>query len=216
MNKRVITLLLTLILTLSVTSCEKASETGDSFSNTFQDSEISEQNRETAGSVPDLPEMEIISVPEGGWTEESLKSVIYINGNQIPFPCTINDLGEGFEWDTDDFSVFHEDESSGVAIMYHDKQFAVAYVDAKSESELNNGRITAIAYTYEGVPLLNINGITKGSSYDEVKEQLGGIDVEFEQGEKPAFLIQHIINDFSISISGYGDIVDTIIIKSES
>lgn len=216
MNKRVITLLLPLILTLSVTSCENTSEIKNSCSNTFQSSEISEQNKETAQSVPDLPEIEPVSIPEGGWTEESLKSVIYINGNQIPFPCTINDLGEGFEWDVDDFSVFHEDKPSGVSIMYNGEQFAIANVDAKNESELDNSRITAIAYTYEGISLLNINGIIKGSSYDDVKKRLGGIDVEYEQGEKTTFLIQHIINDFSISILGYGDIVDTIIIKSES
>lgn len=215
MNKRIIALLSALILMLSVTGCGDVSEPIDSGGNTVQSSGMSEEKKETAESVPDMPEIEPIPIPEGGWTEESLKSIIYINGNQIPFPCTINDLGEGFEWDVDDFSVFHEDKPSGVSIMYNGEQFAIAYVDAKNESELSNGRITAITYTYEGFSLLNINGITKGSSYDDVKKRLGGMDDEFEKGKKPTFLIQHMINDFSISISGYEGNVDTIVIKLE-
>lgn len=42
------------------------------------------------------------AVPEKGWTDETLLDVIYVNGEKQTLPFTLNDLGEGFDFLTDD------------------------------------------------------------------------------------------------------------------
>lgn len=116
---------------------------------------------------------ETIPVPEEGWTAETLNKTIYINGKNVSFPFTIQDLGEGFEWDYDDFSVFKTGEPSVVLMKYNEIDFALVSVYASNEEELNDGKIMGLSSMENTTNPCYINGVTVGSTDKQIINELG-------------------------------------------
>ena len=116
---------------------------------------------------------ETMPVPVEGWTLELINEVIYINGKNISIPFTIQDLGKGFEWDSETFSVFKTGEPSVVLMKYNEIDFALVGVYASNEEELNDGKIVGLSSMKNTTNPCYINGVTIGSTVNQVINALG-------------------------------------------
>ena len=116
---------------------------------------------------------ETIPVPEEGWTAETLNKTIYINGKNVPFPFTIQDLGEGFEWSPEEFVLYETKNIAGNLILYNGQEFTKVFVDATNKDKLAESKIKSLLNTAKGMNLLYINGVTIGSTVNQVTDALG-------------------------------------------
>ena len=112
-------------------------------------------------------------VPEDGWTAEDINKILYINGKPISLPCTIAELGEGFEWAPEEPQAYEEDETSLVLMNYNGSRFALVNVYAKNQSELETAKIVGWNFYGSETSSMYINGITIDSTYDDVLEAFG-------------------------------------------
>ena len=157
---------------------------------------------------------ETIPVPEEGWTAETLNKTIYINGKNVSFPFTIQDLGEGFEWHPEEFVLYETKNIAGNLILYNGQEFATAFVDATNKDKLAESKIKFLLNTAKGMNLLYINGVTIGSTAHQVIDALG----EPTEVYDPEGIVQSLIyiNDkFLIYLSFDDKYINGITIKME-
>ena len=157
---------------------------------------------------------ETAPVPEEGWTAETLNKTIYINGKNVPFPFTIQDLGEGFEWSPEEFVLYETNNIAGNLILYNGQEFATAFVDATNKDKLAESKIKSLLNTAKGMNLLYINGVTIGSTAHQVIDALG----EPTEVYDPEGIVQSLIyiNDkFLIYLSFDDKYINGITIKME-
>ncbi len=138
-------------------------------------------------SKTDVPEIntyhETIDPPADGWTDADIEKVLYINGKQISFPFTLDELGEGFTWDLENALLYNNPEKrSVIPILYYDCEFAYGMVYVADESKLPDAEIVTLSYdSFLGVEesercmpdLLYFNGITLGSDVEQAKQAFG-------------------------------------------
>ncbi len=137
-------------------------------------------------SKTDAPEIntyhETIDPPADGWTDADIEKVLYINGKQISFPFTLDELGEGFTWDLENANYYQNtDKKSYVPILYSGKRFALAFMYAKDSDELDNAEIVGVSYNSypsneDGSDMPNLiffNGITLKSNFEEAQKAFG-------------------------------------------
>ena len=146
----------------------------------------------TVASTVSMPEP--IPVPEGGWTDETIKDVIYINGKNLQLPCTIDDLGDGFEIvpDKEADKELEEKGSATYKLNYYgynvgqlyknesDKILSIYFEACESETSCN------VRADYPDIPF-SINGLTIGTTSSEIKEIMGE-----EFFDKKSFQTEHL------------------------
>lgn len=220
MNKRIVALLSALILMLSVTSCGDVSEPIDSDGNTVQSSEISEEKKETAESVPDMPEIESVPIPDGGWTEETISEVIYINGKNVKLPCKIDDLGMNFELSSD-YTIRTTNNNSYVTYQYEKNAMVeIGFCNYKNTNSIDNiikGDVFSIDcnpddnYGYFEVNRflpISVNGVKIGSTVEDVEKNL-----DFDKNELGGWChYRKNIGSYSLKIACKDNIVKDIVI----
>ena len=163
MRKRILSVLLAGCLLLSV-GCSA------------RENDSAAETTEASSEVTINTYHETMPVPEDGWTTDLISEVFYINGKNVPFPFTIEDLGEGFEWEYDSTSTNDEGKIDVLSMHYHGQVFAFVTLinDPVYENELNSAKIRNVTFNYEGSEqLVFLNGITIGSKYDEVIKSFG-------------------------------------------
>ena len=133
----------------------------------------SEATDEVSGEVTVNTHHETMPVPEDGWTAEKLNKVIYVNGRQISLPCTIAELGEGFEWAPENPQAYEENKTSSVLMNYNGSRFALVSVYAKDESELETAQIVGWSYYAPAACSMYINDITLDCSRNDIVSALG-------------------------------------------
>ncbi len=161
MKKRILALFLTAVLTFSLSSCK--------------------QTENVPSEVTAVTEIETIPVPEGGWTRESLNDVIYINGVNYEFPLTLEKLGEDYECD----EIAYLNNHSNAFVENGDHKYLISF-NASENDPVNNSTVVTSIMTastfYETVEsdenlisknAISVNGLTLGSSYDEIFDILG-------------------------------------------
>lgn len=122
-----------------------------------------------------------VPVPEGGWTDETIKDVIYINGKNLELPCTIDDLGDGFEIVPNEESDERMKEKGSASYDLNYYGYDVGVVSLKDNGE----KLTSISLfacelsdvgtfneDFPNVPF-SINGVAIGTPYSEVQKNLG-------------------------------------------
>ncbi|MDO4945896.1 MAG: hypothetical protein Q4E74_11940, partial [Ruminococcus sp.] len=147
MNKKIIALVSILTLAISMTGCGNVSETNDSNSSIVQSSETSETKKETTEPAPNMLKVEPVPVPEGGWTEETISEVIYVNGYNIKLPCDFEELSNKINivTDKDHLYFFQNGQGASTEIEYNGTEVGSVLIDDFSDKEnFNLGKIYAI------------------------------------------------------------------------
>ncbi|MCH5205452.1 MAG: hypothetical protein J1F09_00775 [Oscillospiraceae bacterium] len=140
-------------------------------------------------TVPEqLADFEPIPVPESGWTSELAASVFYINGEPIPYPLTVDSLGEGYYLNEKE-TRFERTTDCVDSVLYYGKTalFNLNYRDYDMYwgfDELPSAKAFSI-YTCRDkgdkvnkklASMLFFNGITLGATKDEVRAIFGEPD----------------------------------------
>ena len=118
-----------------------------------------------------LAKTEPVPIPEGGWTEETILDVTYINGKPLKLPCAFDDLGEGFEYVPDEEADSRMQKFGFASYELKYNGVLVGTVGFSVESE----RVTGFTFNsrydekYPAVPI-SVNGVTMGSPVSDFEK----------------------------------------------
>lgn len=162
-------LLLTVVLSIVMTGCSD---------NKKEESMALESNNSNVYFDNLNKHHETIPVPEKGWTIAELNKVFYVNGNNISIPFVLDDLGEDFAPNEEYWGFSSESNEGSGSILFNQEIVGSVSIRASNIKEVGQGHINifAIGNFFEEVncnSLIYINGITIGSSYDEILEAMG-------------------------------------------
>ncbi len=181
MKKRLLCLTTAVILACSMAGCGDVKDDSSAADSTA----AAAVKTESVETPPDLPEIEPVPVPEGGWTDETINDVTYINGKKINFPCKFKDLGEGFEIiKNDDFELNKKTKTVLAAVSYYGEIIASCKLrDCEDTNNLEEKELIYICFApgladeySSDVPdkwPINVNGVTIGSSLDDCEKNFG-------------------------------------------
>ena len=142
----------------------------------------SQDSAAVQSSEKNLTDFEPIAVPENGWTEETISAVTYINGEKHGFPLRLDDFGDGFSLQTSGGSFLKKGDKNTVGICYNGKNCGLITVKGDcDENTIGQKDIVSITFSLGSdldpdapdVFPISINGVTIGSTYDELVEKLG-------------------------------------------
>lgn len=122
-------------------------------------------------------DMETIEPPEDGWTLEDLLSVTYIYGQKISYPCTLNDLGEDFEFDFENFHKNSETNMITLILNYKENPTADVITNESNKDEIDeNTEILRFFFSQLFETEIKVNGIGLNSTKNQVLLNFGNPD----------------------------------------
>lgn len=127
---------------------------------------------------------EPIKLPTEEWDFKTICSSIYINGKQFSYPCTINELGEGFEIiDTEEYKLkYDEDKKTGSCYLaYYGKiVMNVRVYDCQNIADISNSPIDGMAFMQDlnkdYVFPVSFNGVTIGDDAERIFDRLSFLE----------------------------------------
>jgi hypothetical protein len=166
--KKAIYILISLTLLFVSTSCSNSTvET------------LSETTIQTEVQTEPAIEYKTIEPPEGGWTLELLSQVTYLNGKQVNLPFSVKDLGDEYSFNS---RFFGEETNRSIGDLYYNDN-ACLELDFQIPNGLTySDELNFYNATYPSkfldedlrkTNLFVINGISIGSSFEDVVEAFG-------------------------------------------
>ena len=160
------------VVLAAIMMCAGCADTGGSEKN------VPTSAKQSAVSTVSIPDP--VPVPEGGWTDETLKDVIYINGKNLDLPCTVDDLGDGFEIEPDKEADKELEDKGSASYNLDYYGYNVGYIikmekDTISSIYFESGTFQFSSDVREDYPYVpfSINGVTIGMPFSEAKEIIG-------------------------------------------
>ena len=168
--KKLLSVLAALAVAVSLSGCQD----GDAGQQVEIIDSVTTVVEETAEPI----EMKTIEPPEDGWTVEELLSVTYVYGQQLENPCTLNTLGDEFNFNLSTFSYSDENNSSVIILQYNGNDISsVELKNCFNESDVSNSveivGIFLTDYYKTNIDNVVLNGISFFSSKEQVIESFG-------------------------------------------
>jgi hypothetical protein len=177
----------------------------------FENEEIDVNPEETK---LDEIEYKTIEPPEDGWTLELLNEVTYINGKDIDLPFCLNDLGEGFEFES--YGYARRTGLNYGDLLSNNKFICMISFPTSGESDYKNSYYLDCIFSSLGVTksssspkeFLTANGIIIGSTLEDTLKSFGNDYTETTRGVYAYFLnknegrIAFFTNEKSSTVSG--------------
>lgn len=222
-TKTYVAMLCAAVLTCAAVGCGDK-DTGAESSVTIT---ISAEAKEKLQAAIDIQPTE---VPENGWTDETLVDVMYINGEKAHFPCSLDDFGEGFDSIKGDPQYFqlNDDGSVNAGLNFYGDYVGVCRVlDCDNADDVCTSQLKVISFSCDEsdsehcpeIYPISINGVTIGTTYDEVVEKLGlaPISDDFDpyKNDFGNFALSEDTENFRIIINGTNFKVNYILISIE-
>ena len=186
-------LLLALVLMCAVSGCGKKNE----------------KKEDTTEKVTTTIE----SQSESGETGESnfdfsqVFDNIEVNGKHVPFPFSLNDLGDEYEFTS---IVDMGDGTFGMTLLWNGKDIGGAYVVAKNEKEIGrNSEIFRVEL--EDKTEIKINQISTYSTDKEIEDKFTDLPIMYNKYDKKVGYCANNLNDY-FEIYGNSDEMKTITI----
>lgn len=170
MKNRILSILTAIAVAASLSACQ-AGDTG-------QTPPLSEAVTTVVEEATEPIEMKTIEPPEDGWTLEELLSVTYVYGQQLENPCTLNTLGDEFNFNISTFNYSDENNSSVIILQYNGNDISsVELKNCFNESDVSNSveiaGIFLTDYYKTNIDNVVLNGISFFSSKEQVIECFG-------------------------------------------
>ena len=182
MKRKILSLLLcSVVLSGTVCGCESKSDLSQSGSSTISEDDIPAEAKERLNKVHDT---EPIKIPTEEWDFKTICSSIYINGKQFSYPCTINELGEGFEiLDTEEYKLKYDKDKKTVScyLSYYGKTVVrVRLYDCQNIADISDSPIGGMAFMQklnkDYVFPISFNGVTIGDNIERVLDRLSFLE----------------------------------------
>lgn len=222
-NKRIIYTLLCSTLIFGVaTGCEK--NKNENVIDKLSVSQDSNNSAEVPDSVKEkLAEAhDIISINPSNSkpTDEEVLSSIYINGNQLSMPFTLNDLGDAFQLvDNEEHSIMYDENKHQLkaTITYYGKAVGTVRIDECNDvSNASDCPVESIVFTKDfdttAVFPCSINGVSIDDNAERMLENLSFAEVlskDSSDGSK-FYSVSYDENNFKIYCSCMGDSVNIV------
>lgn len=164
-------IIISLLICTSIISCclsECGNDVSQNAENSITTNSVFESNK--------IVDIKTVEPPENGWTMESILNATYIYGEQLFYPLRVSDFGENFYIDDSEKSELSK--YTYVSLMHEGKRVCEAVylqgdvLSVKMEEVPLYGILFHDEYTDE-LDCISINGISFGSSKEEVEEYLG-------------------------------------------
>lgn len=161
-KQKLLAVLSALVLALGMTACTSGEmEYGGS-----------DRNPEVIGTAS--KEAAVTLPAHENWTAGEINQVLFFNGKQAKFPCTLDDLGGDYTFDND-LMYNEEDNETRGSVLYKDKYFG--YVNVPDTAPENAGRsseVNAIVFdSFVVIPDVCINGLCIGDKIEKIEEAMG-------------------------------------------
>ena len=140
---------------------------------------------------------------------------VEVNGKKVPFPFTLNDLGEDFSID----SIVEMGDGTCGGTLYYKKADKLAsvfmFIDSKDKFD-NNTKINRFDLMESYLQIIKVNGVDCNSSVNDVKNNYVGLEEKYNSKNILSFLkkIQDE-NVISIHVNENGNITSVSIQKGE-
>lgn len=167
-------------LTALMMMCASACTNSDKTEKPEKSESTASSTAETQSTASTVSMPDPVPVPEGGWTDETIKDVIYINGKNLELPCTEDDLGDGFEIVPDEESDKRLKEKGSTTYELNYCGYNVGKVAKEESNKISSIYFEAcesetshnVREDYPDIPF-SINGVTIGTPFSDVKEIMG-------------------------------------------
>lgn len=168
-------LLLSAVLLCGMVGCSKSgtSSPGSSFGDS--------RNISADNSIEDFKP---VSVPEGGWTAESVIKTICIDGKLLEYPFTIGRLGNDFTINENNTQIFESGAAS--TILYKDDIpiLTIEFQNITNYNQINSAKPHGFSSYYKDSSsieddiskVVSINGVRLGASKSEIELVFGTPD----------------------------------------
>lgn len=172
MKRKILNLFLcSVMLAGGICGCESKSDLSQSGSSTITD--IPAEAMERLNKAHDI---EPVIAPKEEWDTEKICNSFYINGKQIDYPFTINDLGNEFEMiDTEEYKFKYNEEKKKISCYLTYYGDIVAYVgidNCDNPAAVLDWPIDTIIFTNEAskrkVFPFSFNGVSIGDSEERM------------------------------------------------
>ncbi len=207
MKKTVLTMLCAALIITPLAGCSQGKASSDSPS---------------APQTQEVDSPKSAAIPEGGWTDKSLLDVTTINGIKLSQSYTLSDIGDGFGLATGAGYFLKGDNRNTATLTYNGKNCGYATVEGDAdENTIWQKRVVTISFSRaaEGDPdapdkfPFSMNGVTVGSSYDDVVSKLGfrSDKADFDPAKSDAtFSVTGLTDTYYVRMMGSKGVVNSI------
>ncbi|MBR5513569.1 MAG: hypothetical protein IKV85_06245 [Ruminococcus sp.] len=209
MKRKILSLFLcSVMLTGSVCGCESKNE---SINDNSVNTEATVMPNEVKAKVKEAAFMESVSIPENGWTDETLLDTVRINGEKVEFPFCLNDLGNGFVPIKDEWQYIKDGEGKSNVEYYQNNFCMITTYNTSDLNNIANDEIRKFQIWIDDDDIIKgdypicINGVTIGSDYDEIHEKLGFEPSETgnpDSNTKGIFTVRGYTDNYRVMIQG--------------
>ena len=169
-KKRGVICIATLMLALTFSGCGEKEKKADTTA-------VTKENKTTTAS------QEGSSQSESEFDFSQVYDNIELNGKKIPFPFTLNDLGEeyDFKWDVVDMG----DGLYGADLAYDGERIALVYMyGEKKESITRESKIIRLELYSSKEQMFTINGINCKSTLDDVSNNFLNLPIRYDKNNE--------------------------------
>ena len=153
-------------LMISLTGCGKAKDSGKEVTTKQVNNEVTSNQGESVSGENDEAINELLNNIE-------------VNGKHIDFPFTLNDLGDGFEFDN---YVDMGDGTYGMDLIYNNNKVAIVYIYATDENKIDkNSVINEVTISETDAQIFKVNNINCSSDINDVDKKLTALNIKYSQ-----------------------------------
>ncbi len=153
-------------LMISLTGCGKSKDSGKEVTTKQVNNEVTSNQGESVSGENDEAINELLNNIE-------------VNGKHIDFPFTLNDLGDGFEFDN---YVDMGDGTYGMDLIYNNNKVAIVYIYATDENKIDkNSVINEVTISETDAQIFKVNNINCSSDINDVDKKLTALNIKYSQ-----------------------------------
>ena len=153
-------------LMISLTGCGKAKDSGKEVTTKQVNNEVTSNQGESVSGENDEAINELLNNIE-------------VNGKHIDFPFTLDDLGDGFEFDN---YVDMGDGTYGMDLIYNNNKVAIVYIYATDENKIDkNSVINEVTISETDAQIFKVNNINCSSDINDVDKKLTALNIKYSQ-----------------------------------
>ena len=153
-------------LMISLTGCGKSKDSSKEVTTKQINNELTSNQGESVSGENDEAINELLNNIE-------------VNGKHIDFPFTLNDLGDGFEFDN---YVDMGDGTYGMDLIYNNNKVAIVYIYATDENKIDkNSVINEVTISETDAQIFKVNNINCSSDINDVDKKLTALNIKYSQ-----------------------------------
>ena len=177
-NKKISLLLATMLVAMAFTGCgEKEKETKE----TVAVETTTAEQAETTGAEGETQEV----------SDDVFADIfddVEINGKQVTFPFSLNDLGDEYTIDEEPLAISEEDNLYSYTLYYNEREIAiVSYTVKDADSKVDQDKKMARYQTLLDEGNIKIRGIGEGDSIDSVKDKIPELEYSKIEGSDQSY-----------------------------